>query len=281
MRRVESSDGVRLEGTRCAIDVIRLRPGAVLVAISGDDAGELGHAPHEELDREIARYGPLELHVDARATTGVGPAVAQAWTAFIRGRGPAVRKAILLVASRQVALAAQSAASLGAVGRVFAVTSDAAAFDAEVERLAPGPRPPAHAVTRESVPGAVVLSAGGLRATVGRLDAAAHVVLSGFDGGQLCAPLFDAIAGALAEVPRWDVFLDASACTGVAGRSADAWSAWVAAHRDRLSALHVLAVSPAVRLALGLEGEMAGMRALLHVHTQPKDFERALVGRRR
>jgi hypothetical protein len=55
----------------------------------------------------------------------------------------------------------------------------------------------------------------------------------------------------------------------------------VGAHRDRLAALHVLAVSPAVRLALGLEGEMAGMRGLLHVHTQPREFERALLGRRR
>ena len=281
MRRVETSEGVGLSEGRCALEIRRLRPGAVLLTFTGDDAGELGAAPHEELDREIARYGPVELRMDARATTGVGPAVAEAWTSFIRRRGNAVRKAVLLVASRQVALAAQSAAALGGT-RVLEVTSDAAAFDADVSRLAGTSAPPAAvAISREAGPEGVSLSAGKFRATVGRLGRAAHVALFGFDGGQLCAPLFDEIAARLAGEDRWDLFLDASACSGVAGRSADAWTAWVAAHRDRLSALHVLATSPAVRLALGLEGELGEMRALLRVYTEPAAFARAVAARRR
>ena len=282
MRRVETSEGVRLSGDRCALEIRRLKPGAALLTISGDDAGELGAAPHEELDREIARYGPLELWVDARATTGVGPAVAEAWTSFLRTRGEAVRRATLLVASRQVALAAQSAAALGGTPKALAVTSDAAAFDADVARRAgPGPAPAAVAIAREDGPDGVTLSAGKLRATVGRLGRAAHVALAGFDGGQLCAPLFDEIAARLAGEDRWDLFLDAGACSGVAGRSADAWAAWVAAHRARLSALHVLATSPAVRLALGIEGEMGDMRDLIRVYTEPDAFARAVAARRR
>ena len=282
MTRVESSDGVRLEGRRCALEIRRLRPGAALVVITGDDAGELGAAPHEELDREIARYGPLALLVDARGITGVGPSVAEAWMAFIRRRKGAVRSVTLLVASRQVALSAQAAAALAGGARDFSVTSDAAAFDGDVARTSgPAPRPPAVAVTRETVPGGVVLSGGGLRATIARLDDAVHVALAGFDGGQLCAALFDAIAAALERAAKWEIFLDASGCTGVAGRAADGWAAWVGAHRERLAALHVLATTPAVRLALGLEGEMAGMRGLLRVHTDGKDFARAVAARRR
>ena len=58
MTRVESSDGVRLEGRRCALEMRRLRPGAVLVVISGDDAGELGTAPHDELDKILKGEKP-------------------------------------------------------------------------------------------------------------------------------------------------------------------------------------------------------------------------------
>jgi len=253
----------------------------VLLTITGDDAGELGMAPHDELDREIARYGPLELRVDARGTTGVGPGVAAAWTEFLRRRGSAVRKAVLLVASRQVALAAQSASALGGAPRALAVTSDAPAFDAEVAGLVGGALPAAVPISREAGPEGVALAAGKLRATVGRLGRAAHVVLTGFDGGQLCAPLFDEIAARLAGEERWELFLDASACTGVAGRSADAWTAWVAAHRARLSAMHVLATAPAVRLALGIEGEMGDMRDLMRVYTEPDAFARAVAARRR
>jgi len=281
MRRVETSDGVRLSGDRCTLEMRRLKPGAVVLTITGDDAGELGAAPHEELDKEIARYGPLDLRVDARGTTGVGPGVAAGWTEFIRRRGDRVRKAVVLVASRQVALAAQSAGALGGAPRALSVTNDATAFDAEVARLGGLAPPAAVPVSREAGPDGVALAAGKLRATVGRLGRAAHVALSGFDGGQLCAPLFDEIAARLAGEDRWELFLDASACSGVAGRSADAWTAWVAAHRDRLSALHVLATSPAVRLALGIEGELGDMRDLIRVYTEPAAFARAVAARRR
>jgi hypothetical protein len=281
VRRVETSEGVRLAGDRCALEIRRLKPGAVLVTISGDDAGELGAAPHDELDREIARYGPLELRVDARATTGVGPGVAAAWTEFLGRRGNAVRKAVVLVASRQVALAAQSAGALAGAPRALSVTNDAAAFDAEVARLGGLAPPAAVPISREAGPEGVALAAGKLRATVARLGRAAHVVLTGFDGGQLCAALFDEIAARLAGEDRWELFLDASACSGVAGRSADAWTAWVAAHRDRLSTLHVLATAPAVRLALGIEGEMGAMRDLIRVYTEPEAFARAVAARRR
>jgi hypothetical protein len=279
VQRVESSDRVEIRAPRCALIIDRLRPGVLRITTSGDDAGELGTAPHAEVEREIARFGPVTLLVDARGSTGVGPSVPEGWLAFIRAQGDRIVRVSLLVASRQVALAASSAAALAGVRNRFAVTSDAAAFDAEIETLAgPAARRPAPVpVTREvRRDGVVVLGAASLTVTVepsGR--EAAAVAITGFDSGQLCAALFDELGRLLARAERWHVFLDARACTGVAGRAADAWAAWTRAHRPRIAALHVLATAPAVRLALGLEGEMAGMRPFLRVHGDIAAFERA------
>ncbi len=129
---------MRFASARSAFVFRRLRPGVLLVEIAGDDGGELGALPLDELGQEIARFGRLHLFVDARAARGVAPHVAELWTAWFRAHRAELETVQVLAPSKIVHLNVSIAKLLSGTGELIRVHDDEARFVAAVRRAVPG-----------------------------------------------------------------------------------------------------------------------------------------------
>jgi hypothetical protein len=116
----------------------RLRPGALLVTIVGQDNGQFGPAALDEIRMEILRCQPLELLVDAEQTVMVAAEVNREWTHFFSNCRAQLKRVVVLTGSRFINLSVSIAQHLSQTGNLITVTSDRAVFDAAVERARQG-----------------------------------------------------------------------------------------------------------------------------------------------
>lgn len=108
----------------------RLRPGALLVTIVGQDTGQFGTAALDEIRMEIMRQGTLELLVDASAAVLVTTEVSQEWTRFFSLSRQQLRRVSVLTGSRLMNLTVAIAQHLSQTGNLIQIYSDRALFDA-------------------------------------------------------------------------------------------------------------------------------------------------------
>ncbi len=132
MTRETLPDGLRLTAGDCTFLYRRLRSGALLVVISGDDRGQFGNESLDELRLELMRHKPLELFVDARASVGVALSVSQDWTKFFSTNRENLKRVSVLVGSKVVTLTIEIAQHLSRTGNLIQIYSDPAMFDARV-----------------------------------------------------------------------------------------------------------------------------------------------------
>ena len=133
--KITHPDGlVELSSEAGSFTFRRLRPGALLVTIVGQDKGQFGQAALDEIRLEILRSQPLELLVDAERTTLVSTEVSRDWTQFLSNCRSQLTRAIVLTGSRFINLSVSIAKHLSQTGNLITVTSDRAVFDAAVER---------------------------------------------------------------------------------------------------------------------------------------------------
>jgi hypothetical protein len=112
----------------------RLRPGALLVTIRGQDNGQFGQTALDEIRLEILRSQPLELLVDAEQTTLVSTGVSKEWTQFFSNCRTQLKRVVVLTGSRYMNLVVSISQHLSQTGNLITVSSDRAIFDAAVER---------------------------------------------------------------------------------------------------------------------------------------------------
>jgi hypothetical protein len=281
---------IRLRAGDCVFVVTRLAPRTLLFGIRGVDDGQLGGAALAEMTAEIERFGaPLRLFADARATRGVAAIVQdewQRWFAEHRGRLAGVD---VLVPHAVVKLAVSTVGHLARASDFMRVTGDAAVFEAAIRGVVPefGALPPASRfdeapgdVRRTTGPdGSVALQAGRCRFEYRRPRPRVTVVtISGHDDGALGAsPLDELMADLRGRPGRLLLFVDARDTRGVATHVRDLWSAWFQAHRDELTAVHVLSATPLVHLNVGLGRQLSRTGDLMRLHTDPAEFDRAFA----
>lgn len=110
----------------------RLRPGALLVTISGQDSGQFGSAALDEIRMEILRQGTLELLVDASAAVLVTTEVSAEWTRFFSLSRQQLRRVSVLTGSKLMNLTVAIAQHLSQTGNLIQIYSDRALFDAVI-----------------------------------------------------------------------------------------------------------------------------------------------------
>lgn len=132
MRELLPDGQVRLSAAGCTFVYRRLRPGALNVAISGDDRGDFGTATLDEIRMELMRQKPLELFVDARAATGAAVSVSDEWTKFFSTNQEHLKRVSVLVGSKIMGLTVAIAQHLSRTGNLIQIYSDAETFDARV-----------------------------------------------------------------------------------------------------------------------------------------------------
>ncbi|HEY0063825.1 MAG TPA: hypothetical protein VGC21_17035 [Telluria sp.] len=108
----------------------RVRPGTLLVRISGQDSGQFGHAALDEIRMEITRQGTLELLIDASEAVLVTTEVSQEWTRFFSLNRQQLRRVSVLTGSRLMHLTVAIAQHLSQTGNLIQIYSDRELFDA-------------------------------------------------------------------------------------------------------------------------------------------------------
>ena len=136
---------VRLSAGGCSFTYRRLKPGKLLLAISGDDKGQFGTAAIDEVNAEFDRFGKLTLFVDAYNASGPATSVMEAWTAYFAANRPKFNNIGILVAPQSKLLhltvsIVQHLSGMGGQLRVFGSDQDfTKAIQAEVPDYGPGP----------------------------------------------------------------------------------------------------------------------------------------------
>ena len=132
IREVLPDGQLRLSSGECSFVFRRLPSATLLVTISGDDGGELGTAPLDEIRLEILRHQPLELFVDARAVTSASVKVSREWTAFFAENRNTLKRVVLLGGSRVINLTLAIAQHLSHTGNLIQLHSDPRTFEARL-----------------------------------------------------------------------------------------------------------------------------------------------------
>jgi hypothetical protein len=125
---------------RCRFVFRRPRPGVLLVIIEGYDDGSLGDACFDQIQAEMARFGPLELFFDTGATLGAATPVREAYTAWFAAQQARLRRVHIFGASRFILSTMHISRELSRTGDLIVVYSDRAAFDAALGRARAAPR---------------------------------------------------------------------------------------------------------------------------------------------
>src|SRR5204862_6935636 len=81
-RQVLPNGRVRLASPECTFLFEQLRPGALLVTVSGHDRGQFGGAALAEMRAAIVRRAPLELYCDLRRAFNADVSVSEQWAAW-------------------------------------------------------------------------------------------------------------------------------------------------------------------------------------------------------
>lgn len=131
-REATTGGGLRLTAAGCAFAYERLRPGALLVTITGNDTGQFGTSTLDEIRLELLRHRPLELFVDAREALGPAVSVSEDWTQFFALNREHLRRVSVLVGSKVVHLTVAIAQHLSRTGELIQIYSDPETFNARV-----------------------------------------------------------------------------------------------------------------------------------------------------
>ena len=121
-----------LSSNSCVFTYDRLRPGVMLVTISGIDNGQFGTATLDEIRLELLRNRPLELFVDASATLGVRAGVSKEWTDFFSLNRDHLKRVSVLVGSKAIELTVAIAQHLSQTGNLLQIYTDRELFDARL-----------------------------------------------------------------------------------------------------------------------------------------------------
>src|SRR5687768_5180650 len=86
--------------------IARPAAGVVVLTFKGPDVGEFGDAPFQELTRDLAMHGRVQLFVDAGECSGASIDVSSGWAQWISTHRPELTSLHLLCGSRFIQLTA-------------------------------------------------------------------------------------------------------------------------------------------------------------------------------
>jgi hypothetical protein len=121
--------GVEHEGIHCSLMIKRPAPGIAIVVLSGTDVGEFADFPMRELAKDLARFGSIELFIDARAARGASVHVSSEWALWMRTHRMQLRHISMLTGSRYVHVTADFVRRFSGLVDRMKIFTDQSAFD--------------------------------------------------------------------------------------------------------------------------------------------------------
>jgi hypothetical protein len=120
---------VVFQGQHCTVIIRRPAPRVVVVAFNGNDVGEFGDRPFEELAGDLDGPLPLEMFVDARGAMAPSLDVSSAWAHWLATHKAYLRQVNMLTGSRFVQLTAGFVRKVADLGEVMRIYTDPASFE--------------------------------------------------------------------------------------------------------------------------------------------------------
>jgi len=292
-RQVEKDGSVRIASEQCSFVYRRVRPGVLLVSISGFDSGEFAMESIDQVRAMIARSEPTELFVDLSGVTGVTPNVSDAWAAWFRANRQSVRRVSILATSRFMSTMASMVKLLSGTDKLIRVYTEAAPFEQALAPAAKAPArsaAPAHvaaAVSAAQRPtvrrevykdGAVRLSCPTCAFVYRRLRPGVLLVsISGSDKGDLGTAPVDEVSAEIERFGPIDLFVDTRGAVGVAREASDLWTAWFRDNQQRLEQVSILATSRFVHLVVSVAKLFSRTGDLIRIYDEAESFEEAIA----
>ena len=130
----------RISAGQCSFTYRRLKPGVLLMTISGHDNGQFGTATIDEVNAEYDRFGPVTLFVDTQSAAGPATEVMEAWTAYFSANRKKLKRVAILVPpeSKLLHLTVSIVQHLSGMGGLLQIHGDPAKFRAEIVQAVPG-----------------------------------------------------------------------------------------------------------------------------------------------
>lgn len=299
-RKVLPDGSIELGSARCTFVYRRLRPGALLVRISGNDSGESVMETLDEVSAEIGRFGQLDLFIDLSGVTGAAPRVTDAWAAWFRANRQSIRRVSMLATSKPLYIMASTVALLSHTDNLIRVYEEAEPFEQALAREIaadpqPRPRPAAHSAPSLSPPSrpppAAVparretLADGSVRLTgpscgflYRRLRPGLLLVnITGDDKGELGTAAIDEISAEIGRFGPLELFVDTAGASGVDTRVSELWTAWFRDNQPRLKRVSILATSRFVHLAVSIAKHFSRTGDLIRIYDDAAAFEQAIA----
>jgi hypothetical protein len=126
-------DDVVFRGEHCTLVIRRPAERVVLVSFSGNDVGEFGARPFEELAHDLPGETPLELFIDARRVVAASMDVSSDWSRWLAAHRGQLRHVSMLTGSRFVQLTASFVRKVADLGEVMRIYTDPASFEGALD----------------------------------------------------------------------------------------------------------------------------------------------------
>lgn len=131
-REILPDGGVRLSSGSCTYIFTRFRQDALLMTVTGNDAGEFGTAVVDEVQRAFCPQRPLALYIDIKDAVGAAPNVTELWIGFLLKHAQHLSNIDVLVLSRVLELTVAVVKHFSRSGNLIRIHSDPQLFDALV-----------------------------------------------------------------------------------------------------------------------------------------------------
>jgi hypothetical protein len=127
-REVLANGDIRFRTEEATTVVSVLAPAVVLLTLTGHDKGGFGSAVFEELERQIAGAGRMEIFVDTRDAFNATTTVSAQWSAWFQTHRASIKRVSVLVTSKFVQLTAEVMKLFSRTGELMRIYTDAPAF---------------------------------------------------------------------------------------------------------------------------------------------------------
>lgn len=125
---------VELRSERATFVYHYVRPGVLLVTISGADEGQFGSMALDEIKVRLLDHRPLELFIDAEAAVLATVEVSREWTHFFSANRQRLRRVSVLSGTRVIELTVAIARHLSSTGSLIQIYTDRSLFEDRLAR---------------------------------------------------------------------------------------------------------------------------------------------------
>ena len=120
---------VEHEGVHSGLTISRPGPAIVVVVLSGTDIGEFADFPMRELAKDLARFGTIELFIDARAVRSASIEVSSEWAQWMSAHRTQLSQVSMLTGSRYIQITADFVRRFAGLIDRMKIFTDQGAFD--------------------------------------------------------------------------------------------------------------------------------------------------------